>query len=297
VVTSASYEARAHGVHAAMPLSLAARKCPEAAFLPSDADAYRRASREVMQVLETLPGALEPAGWDEAFLAASADDPIAFARSIQASVLEQTGLWCSVGIGENKLQAKIASGLGKPRGVFHLTRDNWNDVMAVRPPSALWGIGKKREKMLARLGVRTVAALASAHAADLAAEFGDSLGPQMRRLARGEYDDPVSEVRAPARSHGREITFERDVSDPEALDAELARLARRVAAEIAEQGRFARRIVVKVRYAPFDTHTHGVSLAAPATEPCLVERAAFAAFAVFPRDRPVRLLGVRAELA
>src|SRR5687767_9715104 len=135
VVSTASYEAREFGIKSAMPLRTAFKRCPDAVFLPVDAEAYLAASRTVMDTLRRFPAVVQEAGWDEAFLAAESDDPEALAREIQRSVLERTKLWCSIGVGDSKLRAKMASGFAKPRGVFRLTRDNWDRVMGARAPA------------------------------------------------------------------------------------------------------------------------------------------------------------------
>ena len=141
VVSTASYEARAFGVHSGMPLRAAARRCPEAVFLPLDLPLYEAASQRVMATLRGFPAVVEVIGWDEAFLAADTPDPERLAGEIQRAVREESGLDCSVGIGHNKLQAKTATGFAKPAGIYRLSEDNWMAVMGERPTSALWGIG------------------------------------------------------------------------------------------------------------------------------------------------------------
>src|ERR687895_2714462 len=157
VVATASYEARAFGIRSGMPLRTAARRCPDAVFLPQDPAAYEDASARVMAVLRTFPVVVETAGWDEAFIGADTDDPETLARSIQRAVLAKTGLSCSVGIGDNKHRAKIATGFAKPAGVHRLTAADWMSVMGERPTAALWGIGHRLERRLADLGIITVA--------------------------------------------------------------------------------------------------------------------------------------------
>ncbi|MGH2723689.1 MAG: DNA polymerase IV [Actinomycetota bacterium] len=296
VVSTASYEARRFGIHSGMPLRTAARKCPQAVFLPVDAPAYRAASERVMAVLGRFPAVVEVAGWDEAFLEADAPDPEALAREIQRAVLEETGLECSVGVGDNKLRAKLASGFAKPGGVFRLTGESWAGVMERLPTDALWGVGLKRARQLAALGLLTVGELARADPEELAGAFGPATGPWLVAVARGEDPSPVVAERGPARSRGRERTFQQDLEDPRRVREEVRRLARRVAEDLAGDGRPAVRVVVKVRSAPFVTHTHGVTLPAPSGEPGDLERAALEALGRFDLDRPVRLLGVRAEL-
>ena len=296
VVSTASYEARAFGVGSAMPLRTAARKCPDAVFLPVDAPAYEAASARVMETLRSFDAVVEVLGWDEAFMGVEADDPEAFAARVQKAVLEATGLHCSVGIGDNKLRAKIATEFGKPQGTFRLTEDNWYAVMADRPTDSLWGIGRKTAKRLAGMGLMTVGELARADARLLAAELGPTMGPWYRRLARGVDSSPVESTPWVARSHGREATFQVDLSDPARVQQEVRRLARLVTEDVLKEGRPAVRVGLKVRYAPFDTHTRSLTLAGPTLDPDLVEAAAVELLGRFDGTRSVRLLGVRAEM-
>ncbi len=297
VVSTASYEARELGVRSGMPLRSALRRCPEAVFLPVDAEAYLAASRGVMDALRSFPSVVEVAGWDEAFMDVEADDPESLARDVQAAVLERTGLWCTVGIGDNKLRSKIAAGFGKPRGVFRLTRENWGDVMNGLATEALWGIGKKTARRLGAMRVRTVGELAAADEAELSAAFGPRTGPWLRRLASGEDEGRVSAEPYVPKGHGRERTFQRDLVDGRDVRREVARLVREVIEDVLADGRPVVRVIVKVRFAPFFTSTHGLPLPEPTRDPAAIEGAATAALAKFELDRPVRLLGVRAELA
>ncbi len=135
VVSTASYEARAYGVRSGLPLRFAARRCPEAVFLPVDREAYEAASARVMAVLREFDAVVEVFGWDEAFLAVDTADPEGCARQIAERVRARTQLYCSVGIGENKLQAKLATGFGKPAGIFRLTHQNWFEVLGAGRPT------------------------------------------------------------------------------------------------------------------------------------------------------------------
>jgi DNA polymerase IV len=295
VVSTASYEARAFGVHSGLALRTARRRCPDAVFLPVDAGAYEAVSAEVMATLAGFDAVLEVAGWDEAFLAADTDDPEALARRIQDRIRVVTSLECTVGIGENKLQAKLAAGFGKPSGIFRLTHESWSTVLGDRPTHALWGVGTKTARRLAALGIHTVADLAGTDPRHLAAHLGPVTGPWLVQTARGLSPAPVDAAPYVPRSHGQEITFQHDLTDWEQVRNEVTRLARRVAAGIASEQRPARRVVVKVRYAPFITQTHGHPLPAATSDATAIERAALAALAQFRPGRPVRLLGVRAE--
>ncbi|MGE5226929.1 MAG: DNA polymerase IV [Planctomycetaceae bacterium] len=294
VVSTANYAARTYGIHSAMPLRTAYKRCPHAVFLPVDADAYLAASAEVMATLRTFPAVVEVAGWDEAFMeVARPEDPEALARDVQRAVLERTRLWCTVGIGDNKLRAKLASGFGKPRGAFLLTRGNWHEVMDALPTDRLWGIGRKTARKLQGLGIRLVAELADADEQVLADAFGPRTGPWLRRLATGEDESPVSAEPYAPKGRGRERTFQEDLAEPEQVRREVARLARELAQDLADEERPVVRVVVKVRFAPFLTVSHGAALEPGAG----IEAAALAALERFGLDRPVRLVGVRAELA
>jgi nucleotidyltransferase/DNA polymerase involved in DNA repair len=295
VVSTASYEAREHGVHSGLPLRTAARRLPDAVFLPVDREAYEEVSAVVMDVLRASGAVLEVLGWDEAFLGVDTDDPEAFARSLAAGVRAATQLDCSVGIGENKLQAKMATGFGKPAGVFRLTSANWFQVLGAQPTDALWGIGTKTARKLAGLGIRTVSDLASADPDALAGAFGPMTGPWLVILGRGIGDADVDDSPYVARGHGKEETFQRNIADWPQVQAEVARIAGLLAADLASEPRPAVRVVVKVRYAPFVTETHGVALAEPSSQPEAIAAAARSALERFTSRRPVRLLGVRAE--
>jgi len=292
VVATASYEAREHGVHSGLPLRTALKRLPSAVFLPVDFAAYEEASEVVMNVLRSSGSVVEVLGWDEAFVGVASGDPEAFARSLQARVLAETRLYCSVGIGENKLQAKIATGFGKPAGVFRLTSDNWFLVLGGLPTSALWGIGAKTAKKLAGLGVMTVSDLATASPSSLAASFGPTTGPWLVLLGRGIGDRDVTDEPYVARGHGREETFQTDIASWSVVESEIVRIAGRLGADLVAEPRPVARVVVKVRYRPFITETHGVAL-----ESRSLEEAALAALGRFTGRRPVRLLGVRAEFA
>ena len=297
VVSTASYEARAYGVHSGLPLRTAARRCPDAVFLPVDRAVYESASVRVMETLRSFGVVVEVMGWDEAFLAFDGDDPEALAQEIRARVRAATELECTVGIGQNKLQAKLATGFGKPAGVFRITQETWFEVLGDRPADALWGIGTKTAKRLKGLGIATVSDLAATDPGTLASEVGPTIGPWLVRLAQGGDDSPVSDVPYVPRSRGKETTYQHDLADWEDVRREVSRLARRVAAEAADDGRPVVRVVVKVRYAPFITQTHGRTLDTPTIDALRIEEAALSALDAFTGRRPVRLLGVRTEFA
>jgi len=297
VVATASYEAREYGVHSGLPMRTAARRCPDAVFLPVDRGAYDAASAEVMTALRELGYLTEVLGWDEAFVAAGTGDPEAVARQIRRHIKAATQLDSSVGIGENRIQAKLASALAKPAGVFRLTHDSWPAVMGGRPAGALLGVGAKTERKLAEMGIRTVADLAGADLAAVAARFGPTIGPWLVQTARGLGSAEVSAEPYVPRSRSRETTFQQNIADWDRVREEVLRLAAHVARDVEAEQRPAVRIVVKVRHAPFFTSTHGQTLAESSSDAGAIAQAALAALDKFTDRRPVRLLGVRAEFA
>jgi DNA polymerase-4 len=298
VVSTASYEARAFGVGSGMPLRIAARKAPTAVILPVDHEAYTEASAVVMQTLRAQPGAVvQVLGWDEAFIGVETDDPEAYAESVRHAVLERTRLHASVGIGDTLVRAKVATGFGKPQGVFRLTDGNWLEVMGHRPTIELWGVGSKISKRLGALGISTVAELAAADLEPLVAEFGARMGPWYRELGRGEGSRVVDDAERVARGHSRETTFQHDLTEPAEVDAALRTLAEAVLEDVAAEGRPVTRLTLKVRYAPFLTKTFSRKIAETADRvDVLAEVDRFAADRIEP-DRPIRLLGLRAEMA
>ena len=296
VVSTASYEARAFGARSGMPLRTAARKVPDAVLLPVDAPAYEEASQEVMAVLRTLGAVVEVLGWDEAFLGADTDDPEGLARRAQQAVLAATRLHCSVGIGDNKVRAKIATGFAKPAGVFRLTAGTWSDVMGARPTIDLWGVGTKVSRRLAALGIRTVDELAAAPVEALVSEFGPRMGLWYHDLGHGRGPATVDDSPWVPRGHSRETTFQQNLTTSEAVRAAVEALAREVVAAADEDGRPVVRVALKVRYAPFVTKMRSRTLPGPTRDGAAVVAAALA-LAEGLEEREVRLLGVRAEMS
>jgi DNA polymerase-4 len=298
VVATASYEARAFGVHSGMPLGLAARKCPDAVFLPSDKPTYEAASAEVMDELRAVPGlTVEVWGWDEAFAGVTTADPEAVAREAKARILARTQLSCAVGIGDTRLLAKTATGFAKPGGIARLTRRDWLPVMGAKPVTAVWGVGARTAARLAELGVHTVSDLAHADTAALAAAFGPAIGPHLRILGLGGDDSPIVDEPWVAKSRSREETFVRDLTSPEEITTAVTRLAREVTESVVAEGRAVTHVAVKVRTATFFTRTKIAKLrAGPSTDPDLVAATALDVVGRFELDRPVRLLGVRVML-
>ncbi len=296
VVSTASYEARAFGVGSGMPLRIAARKVPDAILLPVDRDAYDAASAEVMEVLREQPGAVvQVLGWDEAFVGVRTGDPEAYARDTQRAVLDRTGLHCSIGIGDTLVRAKVATGFGKPRGVFRLTAENWLEVMGERPTLDLWGVGSKIAKRLQTLGIDTVAQLAAADPADLVPEFGPKMGPWYASLGRGEGASEVDDTPWVARGHSRETTYQRDLLEQTEVEDAVRDLVSGVMDDIEAEGRPVIELTLKVRYVPFTTKTFSRTI--PSTvDRAVVQQHALSLAAKREMERAIRLLGLRATM-
>ena len=260
VVASASYEARAYGVRSGMPLRAAARRCPDAIFLPTDRAAYDAASATVMDTLRTFEVPVEVWGWDEAYFGGAVADPHLLAREVRAAVFAATGLSASIGIGENKLQAKIAAQYAKPGGIFQITFENWSSLMAARPVSALWGVGPKTTKKLDALSIRTVGELASCDPAVLLPVFGPRMTAWLPAAAAGRGDVVLVTEPWVARSRSRETTFPTDITDPALIASHVVDMARGLTREVVADGRLVTHVAVKVRFKPFFTYLRSMKL-------------------------------------
>jgi DNA polymerase-4 len=292
VVMAASYEARRFGVHSALPLARAHRRCPQMVLIPRDFSRYQRASKGVMDVLRRFADRVEVAGLDEAYLDLT-DCPVpkARARQMKHEVLAETRLVCSVGLAPNKLLAKIASDLDKPDGFRVLSREDMLGAVGDRPATLLPGVGPKTAERLGRLGIRTVAQLAHAAPAALEDAFGPNLGSALRERANGHDRRAVGAEHA-RKSESRETTFSENVSDPAELRATVDRLGESVCRGLVEHGYEGRTVTLKIRLAPFRTHTRSRTLDRPTADPGVVRRVALELLEAFDRDAPVRLLGV-----
>src|ERR1700722_20133417 len=219
VVTTASYEARRYGVGSAIPASRARRLCPQALFPPPDFPTYREVSRRVMDLVRAQVEHVEVVGLDEAYLDLSGlHSPNAAMRRLLAEIKRATQLTCSVGIGPNKLVAKVASDAEKPAGFVVLSREQACARFAASPPGLVPGIGPKTVARLAELGLTTLAALGAASEQLLIERFGPNLGRELGRRARFESDGQVSSARKVV-SESRERTFDEDLSDSEEMRA------------------------------------------------------------------------------
>lgn len=304
VVTCASYEARAQGVRAGMPLRAAHKKMPDAVFVPLDTDAYDEASAQVMGVLRTF-GPVEVWGWDEAYLDVGVLDAgraAGVAGDVISAIAEVTGLPSSIGISDNKQRAKMATNFAKkqpvddgPR-VFTLDADNWGELMGGQPTRELWSVGPKTAAKLATIGVNTVDELVATPKDDLITTFGPHQGNWLYVLCRGGGDSTVTEEPWEAKSHSHSRTFPTDLTDPAELHAAVDDLAAHVLAQVVDEGREVFRVAVTLRTKTFFTRTKSRKLGAVTVDAGQILPVLHALLDDFELDRPVRLLGVRLDL-
>ena len=297
VVSTASYEARRFGVRSAMPIGRAARLCPHAAFLPVDMRKYQRVSVQVMGILVDFSPLVEPVSVDEAFVDLSGTEslfgsPLDAVRRIKARILAETGLTASAGLAANKFVAKVASELEKPDGLVVVAAGDEARFLGALPIERLWGVGRVMAKALGELGFTTIGQLQRAPRTVLAHRFGRH-GEILHDLAFGRDDRSVEPYGVP-KSIGAEETFGVDCTNPEQLKTTLRSHAERVAAELREGGFSAGRVTLKLRLAPFETHTRSVT-EEPTQDGLELYRRALALLERDRVTRPVRLIGLSAS--
>jgi len=292
VVTTASYEARRYGVHSALPMVTARRRCPDLTVLPVDMQLYRRGSTKVMETLREFSDTVEVVGMDEAYVDLSGSPvPQSRAHEIKRRIRETTHLVCSIGLAPNKLMAKIASDLDKPDGFFILTDENWLDVVGAKPASLIPGVGARTAEKLRRVGITTVAELATADPGLLQRAFGPRNGGGLRARANGVGSERLTLERV-RKSESRETTFPHDVTDRDVLVESVERLARSVCKSLGSHDRAGRTVTLKIRLRPFKTYTRSRTLESPTCDPEVVVPTALALLERFDPQVPVRLVGV-----
>jgi DNA polymerase IV len=297
VVSTASYEARAFGIRSGMPSVTAARLCPGAIFLEADFAKYTESSRKFMAILNDFSPTIEPRGMDEAYLDVTGFEAVhgsirQMAGTIKHRVRDELGLCASIGIGSCKVVAKVASESSKPDGLIEVAPGEERGFLAPLPVEKLPGVGKQSGKVLRGLGIQTIGELARTPAHTLRSHLG-SAGVMLQRLANG-IDD--SQVLPPgeARSISREMTFAEDTRNKSFLEATLWTQCERVGADLRKQGKQARCVTLKVRYADFSTITRSHTL----RESIDTDQGVFEAGigllgrALHTEKRAVRLLGI-----
>jgi len=300
VVLSATYEARAFGVHSAMPMMRARRLCPQAVVVAPDHAAYARVSAGIMEVFRSITPLVEPISLDEAFLdvrgaARRLGGPIQIGEWIRATVQDEQGVTCSVGVASTKFVAKLASARCKPDGLLVVPAQEVVAFLHPLPVGALWGVGGKTEDVLQQLGLHTVGDLAHTPASTLVRALGPATGAHLSALAWGRDDRSVV-PHEPDRSLGAEHTFATDIDDPVVVARELLRLSERTAARLRATGQVGRTVSIKVRFADFTTITRARTLPEATDVGRLVYDTAVGLYDALGLQRArIRLVGVRVE--
>ncbi len=304
VVAAASYEARRFGVHSAMPMARALKLCPQAVVVSRDHAKYSETSEKAMRVLEKYAPAVEPVSIDEAYLDLTGTErllgpPLAVAHEIRQALETTLQLSASIGIGQSRVSAKIASGLAKPAGILWVLPGQDSKFLAPLAVSHMPGIGPKAEARLRSLGVRTLGDLAAFPLESLRRRFG-AIAQELQERARGVDSTPVRAATAgeeeSPKSIGRETTFEEDTADRDFLRAIVGHLGEDVGERLRREALLASTVTVKIRFADFETHTHGRTLPEPTDLNQEIVSAALDLLEEFleahPRGMGLRLLGV-----
>jgi DNA polymerase-4 len=300
VVLSATYEARSLGVHSAMPISRARRLAPHATFISPHHSRYAEASRAVMDIFGSITPLVEPLSLDEAFLDVSGalrrlGIPRAIASLIRARVRDEVGITCSVGVASTKFIAKLASTYSKPDGLLVVPADKVIDFLHPLPVGSLWGVGERTEEQLVRLGLETVADIATTPVATLERALGPAQGRHLHELSWGR--DPRAVIPdEPEKSLGNEETFDSDTDDHEWVRSKIAGLADQVARRLRTAELVGRTVGLKVRFADFTTITRSRTLEVPTDVGADIYATAWGLFSALKLQRArIRLVGVRVE--
>jgi DNA polymerase-4 len=300
VVLSATYEARALGVHSAMPMTRARRLAPRATVIEPRHERYSEVSRAVMEIFGSITPLVEPLSLDEAFLDVAGamrrlGTPTRIGELIRSRVHAEQGITCSVGVAPTKFVAKLASTRAKPDGLLVVPRDEVLAFLHPLPVAALWGVGAKTEEVLDRLGLKTVADLAHTPVETLQRALGPAAGTHLADLAWGRDPRAVTPDVA-ERSMGAEETFARDLDDPEVILREFLRLSHTVARRLRAQGMVGRTVSIKVRMSDFSTLTRSRTLGEPTDVAQEIYEAAAGLYRALGLQRVrIRLVGVRLE--
>lgn len=298
VVATASYEARAFGVHSAMPLSQAKRLCPHGCFVAPRFEAYREASDAIHQVMFHYADAYEPISLDEAFLDISgmgSQYPTlgSLGRAIKEEIRCAVHLTASVGIAPNKFLAKMASDMNKPDGLCIIPYGREQEVLAPLPVRRLWGVGSVTEKKLLAAGFRTIADIQEAAPEKLSALLGNQ-GPLLKALSLGIDERPIISSRQ-VKSIGDESTYEYDLTDRRAIDREIAIHSDIVAQRLRRHDLAARTISLKIRFASFKTIMRSLSLEEGTNLQETIDSACQTLLSRIPLTEGIRLIGVTAS--
>lgn len=296
VVATASYEARRFGVHSAMPMQSAVRRCPQGIIVRPRFDRYREVSDRVMGIFHDLTALVEPLSLDEAYLditdlVLEGSPPLRIALDLKRRVKEETGLTLSVGAATSKSVAKIASDLNKPDGLVVVLPGEEVAFLAPLPVARIWGIGPKTAERLRDEGIESIGQLASQPVEWFTQRFGQRAA-SVRAKALGQDREPVHTERV-TKSVSAETTFANDLGEPAQLHLHLARLAGRVARHLEHKGLLGRTVTLKARLADFTTFTRQVTLPAATAADTAIRDAAWRLLSLeLQQGRTFRLLGV-----
>lgn len=295
VVSAANYEARKYGVHSAMPMVTALRKCPGAIVMPTRMSHYAAISKQIREIFYRFTPIIEPLSLDEAFLDVEGCEglfgsPEQMAVQIKQTILDETQLVASVGVAPNKFLAKIASDLDKPDGLVVVDPDRVLEFLEPLPISRLWGIGKVSQKSLHTVGIQTVGQVRQLSPEALTGKFGE-VGARLWKLAHGIDNRRVVPDRE-AKSISHETTFAIDVGDIEILRAWLLELTEQVGRRLRRSDLKAKTINLKLRFSNFETITRAKSVAEPTQSTNRIWEIASELLDRVNREREVRLIGV-----
>jgi len=301
VVSAASYEARAYGVHSAMSAARALKLCPDGVFLRPRGARYAEISGHVFDVFHDFTPLVEPLSVDEAFLDVGGclrlfGEAVTIGRRIKDRIRDEIGLVASVGVAPNKFLAKLASDLEKPDGFVVVEAGRERELLDPLPVSRLWGVGPRSQASLEALGIRTVRDMRLADPDRLEQGLGPAMARHVAALAEGRDDRPVVPDHE-AKSIGHELTFAADIAGREALVDILDGLADKVARRLRRAGLLARTVQLKARYPDFSTRTRSLTLTAPSDSLRVLRDAGRELFDdhLDRRGRPLRLIGIAAQ--
>ena len=277
VVAACSYEARAYGIHSAMPMRTALNLHPQAIVVTPRFDRYRQVSDKIMAIFRSITPLVQPLSLDEAYLdatevVAAGTAPVDVARALKERIKREVGLTISVGVATSKSIAKIASDIRKPDGLVVVEPGSEQAFLAPLPVKRLSGVGPRTEQRLVEAGIATLGDLARQSEAWAKGFFGRR-GLEVIAMSRGEDHQPVTTERA-AKSMSAETTFAQDIQDPETLSAQIAQLSQHVAQRLHNSGVKGRTVTVKLRLSDFTTFTRATTLASPVSNASTIQQVA-----------------------
>lgn len=292
VVATCSYEARAYGVHSAMPMFIARRKCPHGIYVAPRRERYKEVSRRIFRIFYQYTSLVEPVSIDEAYLDLSAFGAhiVQTAQQLKREVRRHTGVTLSVGVAPNKFLAKLASDLEKPDGFTIIRKEEAQALLREMPVNKLRGVGPRTEAKLHRLGCYTISDLYRYSLVEMKEMFGKH-GEALYHYARGEDDRPVQTERE-AKSVSRETTLTYNTNDPQQLADHLRSFAAEIAQWLKTRGYYARTVTVKLKDARFQVRSRSITLGTYTREASVISRTACQLLQQFSFEEEVRLIGL-----